>query len=325
MHHFLFEIITGGGLAGQPLSESLIKEGNLMLKTLLDELNEIEISEVSFTRDSRLDFLEVEAEQISVDQKVEKQLPELIKTSDTSWLIAPETNNCLVNYAELFIKYGKNFIGSSSAAIKTTTSKWLTNKTLSEAGINVIETRWLNESVPESKTGWVVKPDDGVGGEGACLVHDELKLIELKKLNADKKLVVQPYLEGKHMSMSLLVFDGDVCLLGCNKQYIDIKDDLINLKAIGVNESLSFKDEMLKLAKNIVSTIAGLSGYIGVDLIESNSELYVVEVNPRFTTAYAGIPESINCNVAEIILEAFLNKKLPDVDLTSAKPVYINI
>jgi len=325
MHHFLFEFITGGGLADQPLSETLISEGEIMVQTLLKELNELEHSNVSVTRDSRLGEIENKAKQYLIEGKIEKKLPKLIKKSDVSWLIAPETDHCLEEYAKLFIKHGKLFIGSTPEAIKITASKKVTNEKLAEAGINVVETMWLSEKNPESKCGWVVKPDDGVGGEGVFLINDEDKLSELAQKEGAEKLIIQPYIEGSHLSMSLLAFNGDVRLLACNKQYVDIRNSLIKLKAIGVNECLSYKDKMLTLAKKIISTIPGFAGYIGVDLMAVGNELYVLEINPRFTTAYAGISESMGCNVTIKILNTFLNKKLPDIDLAAVKPVKIKV
>jgi tyramine---L-glutamate ligase len=325
MRHFLFEFITGGGLSDQPLSETLIREGEIMTQTLLSELTELNGSNISLSRDSRLSLFENNTRQYVVESAIDEKLPEFIKNSDVSWLIAPETNACLTKYAELFIKHGKVFIGSSPDAIKIATSKYLTNKILSEADVRAVETRLFSEGIPDSKTGWVVKPDDGVGGEGIRKINNENSLSELIQTEETKGLIVQPYLEGKHMSISLLVFNGDVQLLACNAQHVDIKNDSIKLTAIGVNECLSFKDDMLKLAKKIVSIISGFAGYIGVDLIESESELVVLEINPRFTTAYAGISESINCNVTSEILNTFLNKKIPDIELSSAKPVRINV
>ena len=38
MKHFLFEFITGGGLTGQTLPDSLVREGRMMVKTILKEL-----------------------------------------------------------------------------------------------------------------------------------------------------------------------------------------------------------------------------------------------------------------------------------------------
>ena len=127
------------------------------------------------------------------------------------------------------------------------------------------------------------------------------------------------------MSMSLLVFDNDVRLLACNQQYITVKEETVSLTAICVNECLIFKNEMMELAIKIVSKIPGFAGYIGIDLIESESELFVLEINPRFTTAYAGLSDSLGCNITEKILDTFLNKKLPDINLAAAVPIRINV
>jgi predicted ATP-grasp superfamily ATP-dependent carboligase len=326
MHHFLLEFITGGGLSDQALSESLINEGELMVQTLVNELSQIEGAEISLCRDSRLELLKNNSlKQHTVENNLDDILPECIKKSDVCWLIAPETEGCLEKYAKLFMKSGSFFIGSTPEAIKLATSKYLTNKVLVDNKINVVKTMWLKGEFPESKTGWIVKPNDGVGAENSFLVTDKNKLSELQKNEIADNLIVQPYLHGQHMSMSLLVFNNDVQLLACNQQHIDINENGISLKAIGVNECLSFKDDMLEIAKKIISAIPGLAGYIGVDLIEVNRVLYVLEVNPRFTTAYAGISESTGFNVTDKILNTFLNKILPDVQLDSAVPVRINI
>jgi tyramine---L-glutamate ligase len=325
MRHFLFEFITGGGLSGQALSENLIGEGEVMIQTLLNELSELDGSDISLSRDSRLALFENNVKQYVVDENINEKLPGFIKESNVSWLIAPETDDCLEKYAALFVKHGQLYIGSSPEAIKLTASKYITNTTLSDKGIKVVETRRASESLPDSNSGWIVKPDDGVGAEETYLIDDINSLSALLNNENAKRMIVQPYIQGQHMSMSLLVFNGDVQLLACNRQYIEIKDNVIKLKGIGVNECLSFKDEMLVLAKKIVSTISGLAGYVGVDLIEVDGELFVLEVNPRFTTAYAGISESLACNVTSKILNTFLDKKLPVIKLDSAIPVRINI
>lgn len=325
MHHFLFEFITGGGLSDQELPESLLNEGELMLQTLTKELSEINDTQISLTRDGRLALYEKEFEQYSVTEKPDKKLPELLKKADVCWLIAPESDASLEKYAKIFIDNGKLFIGSSSAAIKITSSKFLTNKILSENNIKVVETEWISDSIPKSNTGLVIKPDDGVGAEDTYLFDSKAKVEEFMSNREFSHYVVQPYINGKHMSMSLLVYNNDVRLLACNQQYVSIKENKIRLEKIGVNECLSFKNDMLVLAKNIISSIKGFSGYIGIDLIEKDNELYVLEINPRFTTAYAGISESIGKNVTSLILNTFIDKKLPDIELESAIPVIINI
>lgn len=324
MRHFIFEFITGGGLVGQDLSKSLLKEAELMLQSLINELRKLNI-ELFVSRDNRLEKLGENVKQYTVDKSFDKELCRHIKKTDACWLIAPETEQCLTRYAEMFSDNNPIFIGSKLEAIKLCSSKYSTNKALFENNINVVETKKIHEIIPGSHTGWIVKPDDGAGAEGVQLIPDKKKLDSFIITQRNNNVVIQPYIEGNHMSMSLLVYNGDVRLLGCNKQYVCISEEGIKLEKIGVNECLSYKDEMLSLAKEIVSTVSGLAGYIGVDLIEENGELLVLEINPRLTTAYAGLAESLGCNVAAKILDTFVNKKLPSINLDSAKPVVINV
>ncbi len=325
MHHFLFEFITGGGLAGQDLPRTLIKEGTIMLQTLLTELISAGHVDISLTRDQRVNPHNQARNEYMIQQPIAEELASLMQAVDVSWLIAPETNDCLATLAELFIQHSKVFIGSNPEAIRIASSKLLSNKMLAEANINVVETATLSGNIPASQTGWIVKPDDGVGAEDCYLIKNKKQLTAMINSKQDGNLIIQPYIDGQSMSMSLLVFGDDVQLLACNKQYILIENEALSLVAVGVNECLSYKDKMQVLAKKIVDNIAGLVGYIGVDMIEMDNELFVLDINPRFTTAYAGLSESLGCNVTDLILNTFLNNNLPDIDLTKAGPVRINI
>ncbi len=326
MHHFLFEFITGGGLSGQDLPATLVNEGRIMLQTLLKELNQVDDIQASLCRDKRIGPIDGNAEQYLVaEQAIEDVLPELIKKSDVAWLIAPETENCLSSLAELFSEHANIYIGSKPDAIKISTSKLLTTKLLAKANISVVETSRIYEPVVASTTGWIVKPDDGVGSENCFFIKSEDELSEIIDKYKNTNMIMQPYLEGESISMSLLVFDNQVRLLACNKQYIEIMEGRVNLTAIGVNECLLYQDKMLVLAQKIITTISGFAGYIGVDMIMSDNELFVVDINPRFTTAYAGISESLGFNITAKILNAFLNKKIMDIDLSQARPVRIKL
>lgn len=324
MRHFIFEFITGGGLVGQQLSKSLLKEAELMLQSLISELRQLNI-DLFISRDSRLEKLDESIKQYAIGKNFDKELCGYITNMDVCWLIAPETEKCLERYAQIFSGSQSVFIGSKLEAIKLCSSKYSTNKALFENNINVVETKKIDEIIPESHTGWIVKPDDGAGAEGVQLIPDKKKLDSFIITQCNNNVVIQPYIKGNHMSMSLLVYNEGVRLLGCNKQYVHIDEEGIKLEKIGVNECLSYKDEMLSLAKEIVSTVSGLAGYIGVDLIEENGELLVLEINPRLTTAYAGLAESLGYNVAAKILDTFISKKLPDINLGSAKPVMVNV
>jgi predicted ATP-grasp superfamily ATP-dependent carboligase len=59
-----------------------------------------------------------------------------------------------------------------------------------------------------------------------------------------------------------------------------------------------------ELAVRACEAIPGLRGYVGVDLMLSRAEAFVIEVNPRLTTAYLGVRSSLDENVAAMALAA---------------------
>ena len=50
--------------------------------------------------------------------------------------------------------------------------------------------------------------------------------------------------------------------------------------------------------------IPGLRGYVGVDLMLTDSEAFVIEINPRLTTAYLGVRAALDQNVAALAVAA---------------------
>ncbi len=324
MKYFLFEFITGGGLIGESLSNSLVREATHMLQTLIDELNSCCDAEVIITRDHRVEPFKGNVSQHVIDSSYHDALIKFIKESDVSCLIAPETNNYLYNLSELFIKNAKTYIGSDLKSVELTSSKLKTNKTLMSANIHTPETVILGDDIPDSKLGWVVKPDDGVGAQDCCYFKSKSEIKDFLTKNNDN-YVVQPYLNGENISISVLVYKNRVKLLSCNKLEIKIKNKLIYLDSIIVNEYLSYKNEMRELAENVVECIPGFSGYIGIDLIRSNEKLFVIDINPRFTTSLVGISESLGVNVTEKILKTFLTNEIQDINIENAIPVKIKL
>ena len=321
MKHFLFEFITGGGLIGQTLPDSLVREARTMVQTLIKELIACGHYKITITRDSRVQLFDHDVTQHTINTPFKKILPELVRKSDICWLIAPETENCLYNLTDLFMQNASIFIGSDLNAVHTTSSKLITCNILENANICTPETKLLKDVIPDSKSGWIIKPDDGVGAENCIYVSDRLALRDDMTIKENDNYIIQPFIEGEHMSMSLFVYNKNIQLLSCNKQEITLKNNLISLTGIGVNEFLSYKDQMRELAESIASVIPGFSGYIGIDLIRSNNKFFVIDINPRFTTSYAGISASLGINITEKILNTFLRQEIQDINLKKAIPI----
>ena len=94
---------------------------------------------------------------------------------------------------------------------------------------------------------------------------------------------------------------------------------------MGVNECLAEYESLFPLARAIAKAVPGLRGYVGVDLLRHGQDYLVVEINPRMTTAYAGLSCSVGMNIAELIVHAFADNALPDVDISHARPVRIPV
>ncbi|MCJ7721336.1 ATP-grasp domain-containing protein, partial [Candidatus Bathyarchaeota archaeon] len=57
--------------------------------------------------------------------------------------------------------------------------------------------------------------------------------------------------------------------------------------------------------------VNGLKGYVGVDMILTEEEPIVIEVNPRITTSYIGLKRAAKFNTAQAIVDAVIRRKLP--------------
>jgi hypothetical protein len=68
----------------------------------------------------------------------------------------------------------------------------------------------------------------------------------------------------------------------------------------------------MALAQSALALLPGLQGYVGVDLVLSGSDAWLIEINPRLTTSYIGLRQLIQLNLAQAIWNACRNGVLPE-------------
>ena len=302
MRVFAFEFFSGGGLAGRPLPPSLAREGDLMLKTLVGELAEIPGVEVVASRDPRLPAV----------RRCETLRPEPgedpfalyargLAAADSAWPCASEESGTLERLSRETLAAGKILLGSRPDAVRLAASKRATAGVLRARGIPAVPTFAALGSLPPLPGPWVVKPDDGAGCDGAELLPDWGAARE--RLDADPgRLVAQPWIEGEPLSLSLLCASGSARLLSCNRQRISIHGRRITLEGITVNDLEDRDGRFARLAERTAAALPGLWGYVGVDLILGWDGPVVLEINPRLTTSYCGLPAALACNTAALVL-----------------------
>ena len=91
----------------------------------------------------------------------------------------------------------------------------------------------------------------------------------------------------------------------------------LNLQEIRGRERLSYHggrvpfDHPLRAlafrrAEEVVRAIHGLKGYVGIDMVLTDREAVVIEVNPRVTTSYVGVRQVLRQNLGAMMLCAAL-------------------
>jgi tyramine---L-glutamate ligase len=310
MRIFVCEYVTGGGLHSAPLPASLRREGAMMVRALLRDL--AGVAEVTLTacRDPRIPADELAPPGVAVTWSVPATADDVwpiwqrcVDEAHAIWPIAPETGGRLERLVEMVVAHGKIPICSTIEAIHITTSKRMTAHVLAANGVAVVPTCPAEEPFPDTRTGWVAKPDDGAGAEDTCWFGDVDRM--RRWLNQDGRRqthVVQPFVRGVAASVSALARDGAARVLSCNRQSVIINDDYFRCRGSIVGGLQARLRAFAPLAAGVAKAIPGLWGYIGVDLVESPEGPLVLDVNPRLTTSYVGLAAAIGRNPAEMVL-----------------------
>ncbi|MGH8728151.1 MAG: ATP-grasp domain-containing protein [Burkholderiales bacterium] len=291
MNIFIYEHITGGGMAGFPLPRSLAYEGEAMLRALACDLSRTSGVVLITSRDARLTPLAFPSV---------LDFERCMREAESVWPIAPETGGALEKISRDTLARGKTLLGSEPETVRICASKLETFSLLDKTGIAAVPTFRAEDSLPLSESGWIVKPDDGAGCLDTQFCHSREDAVRLAQ---ETGRILQPFVQGEACSLSLLCREGKARLLSCNRQRIELNDGA--LKFLGC-EPASFDDTggvLSNLASRIADTLPGLWGYCGVDFVQIETGPVVVEVNPRLTTSYVGLSAQLGVNVAALVLE----------------------
>ena len=342
MKILLLEYITAGGFCAQPLPPSLLCEGTLMRDALLADFSEIADVEIFTTYDTRVSLPKHTSVAMPVDvtTNVMELWQKLLHDCDAALLIAPESDGILSQLTQLIESIAVKNLGCKLAAVTLFTDKYSTYQALKEANILTIPTYTASDFLHTEffeldpfltclfNKGCVAKPIDGAGC-GDTYFFENASVLRVW-LNAPAQIsqrdayIVQPYIAGTPASISMLCKDGKAWLLSCNEQLIEIGlkisqevghefgHELVQKPSI-LQAPIQYKGSLVnglmlehvafkQLAETIATTFCDLNGYVGVDVIMNEDIIYVVEVNPRITSSYIALHESLNVNPAKLIL-----------------------
>lgn len=304
-----------------------------MRDALLRDLSELKQYQLLSLHDARLPpSAYVNKSMLVAAGEFKKVFKKALKQADLVWLIAPETAGHLLELTELCLaaeaqEQGAIFLGCGYDATLLGTSKTLSFEALKAAGINTLpvfsgkdlmQAEYFSERLQLNVEKWVAKPEDGAGCEGIRLFNS---LEDLRSWLAQDgrywHYFAQPFQQGLVASLSMICREGKGWLLSCNQQHILCDGSQFKLTGISINGMQAYRQRFETLARQVAKILPDALGYIGVDVIVdvAHDEIFVIDINPRLTSSYAGLQGAIGHNPAKIILDCQLAPqfKLPVV------------
>ena len=232
---------------------------------------------------------------------------DIIPKIDLVWVIAPEINSELERFHIASQK--KLWIGSDLQAIRLASNKLETKKYLKSLGINTPDEITFESLRKKNYTKAVYKPIDGAGTTDTYIIENEKTIINT--LSKERScFFLEEWVEGTAYSVSLNCNLSDFEILSINKQHIT-SNHLGKLFYGGIKpvETKMFKklrESILPSISLIVANITDLRGFIGIDFIlKENSQISIIEINPRLTCSYVGLSKYNKDNTAVKILNSF--------------------
>jgi tyramine---L-glutamate ligase len=314
MRILVHEFASGGGLAGRRVPASLGREGAAMRDALIADLAAMRRHRIVATVDPRFPLRAPPGvEVVTLPPGSAPLLDGLIASADAVWLVAPETEGCLERLAARAERMGTTLLGPGAAAIRRASDKAGLPRRLDRHGVPHPQTRVLRPGadwgMAAREVGYpvVVKPTRGAGCQGVSLARDARELrraVDMAgRANGGQPLLLQRYVPGVAASVSLLADGGRAVALTVNGQWVRAS------RPFAYRGGTTPLDHPLaalavEVALGACRALPGLRGYVGVDVVLTDSEAVVIEVNPRLTTSYLGVRAALERNVAALALAA---------------------
>ncbi len=320
----VFEYFTASGEE----DKCIISEAEALIFSLLDDLKDFNVDLI--INESYNDVVKNynNVNPILINQDVVSWLKENAGNFDKAIFISAENNNNLYNITKILEEHNVKIYNSSSEACLKSSDKYETYESLPNTipqprsfrfkidskgywkrAIENLHEKWQAED-PLTPLKLIIKPLMGVDCEDIVIIDkiEDLSLDLDKIFKPESRVIVQEYVEGTDISVSLISDGEKVIPISLNQQYVELKNDKGTYLGGRLPYESEFKDEAFEIATKAVESIDGIKGFVGVDVLINADEkdiysVYLLEINSRFTTPYVGLSKIANFNIGKTIID----------------------
>lgn len=292
MKILLAEYAVGAGLEG-----TLMLEGAAMLGTLVDSFSRLGHEVVYLSSGPK--FSRGRAIRSCIED-FENVLESEAAKCDAGLVIGPDE---MLAELSAIIKDNTLNLGCSPESVSICADKLECTRKLRACSINVPE---IYDK--EYQGLCLIKPRFGCASEGVRISHCN---------DAEEGFIANEYIEGEHLSVSL-ISGKKILPLSVNKQFIEIDrknpDSGVSYHGNMVPYRTDYEKELFDIAGATAKALK-CNGYIGIDIVHGEKDSYIVDVNPRPTSAVFGLARTLKAEIGDLLLKN-ISGDLPDtVDL----------
>ena len=279
----VFEYFTASG----EKDKCIISEAEALIFALLDDLKDFNIDLVinESYEGAVKDYENVNP--IFIDVDVVDWLKDNAENFTKAIFISAENDNNLFNITEILEKNNVEIYNSSADACLKSSDKSLSYEALSnivpqprtfrfkidpkgywKRAIENLHEKWQAED-PLTQLKLIIKPLTGVDCEDIVIIEkiEDLTLDLDKIFRPGSRVIVQEYVEGTDISVSLISDGKKAIPISLNKQFVELKDDKARYLGGELPFESEYRDEAFEIATKAVESIDGLKGFVGVDLL----------------------------------------------------------
>ncbi|MBY9005796.1 MAG: ATP-grasp domain-containing protein [Candidatus Lokiarchaeota archaeon] len=333
---FIFEFISGGGFNKRIIPSSLFCEGFGMLRSIIEDFRKLDF-QITTLLDIRIKYLSylLNADSINyIDSNINyiSYFKSLVRKNNFCFIIAPEFSKILKILTEIVKINKKKLLSIDIEGVNLGSSKYKTYKFFKKNKLETPETfkipmkhripnkEFIIKKFIKFNSPIIIKPDDGIGAESILYFEKKTQIEDIFKnkskiFNLGKRFLLQRYIEGKALSLSLISYYSEEKreyrskILSINFQNIAISKLNGNIEYFGGSTPIiNYKTVHKKISELLKTTnFSKFQGLFGIDLIQNENKISFIEINPRLTTSYLGLRNILNKNPAELIIKTKLN------------------
>ena len=257
---------------------------------------------------------------------------EVIEFEKPDGVIASLGGQTAINLAAPLYERGVKLIGTDCQAIDRAENRDTFEKILEE--LNIPQPKGQAVTNIEdgvrvaSEVGYpvLVRPSFVLGGRAMQLVSNETQLRHYLRtaveIDEDKPVLVDHYIRGKEVEVDAICDGRDVFVAGImelvERTGVHSGDSISVYPTFSISDKV--KGKILTYSKKLGLGI-GIVGLFNIQfIVDSNDDVYIIEVNPRSSRTVPFLSKSTGYSLADIATEVILGKSLKELGIFDLYP-----